>query len=1037
MGARQESRLAKLSQPRLHNAVPRKRLFALLDARGQQPVVWVGGPAGSGKTTLVASYLASRRVHTLWYQVDEGDKDPATLFHYLNELARQGRKVCPLPQLHAQDLAAFSRHYFREFFRYVGTDSVVVFDNCQDAAGERFHLMLRVACEELPRTCTVIALSRSLLPPEFARLMANGLVKQVEWNDLRLTAQEAHALGVARGEGDHDKLERAYRTSDGWAAGLMLSLAQQGSDVNEATAQLRSREALFTYMLNEMLSRVSADARKVLTRSALFPQVTVQQAVRIGGNEAAGDVLAELYRDQYLVDRKVDVELTYQFHDLFRDFLLDALSHELPAPELAQLRKHAAEILEQDGQANEAVWLFRQADDWENTARLIKEHARRLLDQGRWLTLIDWFEGMPDAMCANDTWLTCWRGASLTTVDLPQAHRLLKSAYERFISERDDLGLLAVVRPLTTAIVFAGAQVKLLHQWLPALEPAIFRVRVAAQPRLLIHAWSTYVDTLVWAGTCEARRISEVVADLLEATTSTTLSVTERLSAAIDLCIYASAAADEELNRKAASIVRDLAEEKGANPVYQHWGYQYLGNWELRVGNLAQAVSALQRAIAIENQFKFTGVDHGTDTFLSECYYLMGRTEEGDAVLRRVFARLNNTKVYHCGNYYRAVALGQYVRGNIHEAAANQKIAGEAFRSAGALGALAFSWPAEAAYYLQLDRLDEAQAVVETARVETEKMVHRVGDATYCFVLADVALRRDMRSLAITHLREGLQYARNPLQAGMLFSMARCLPRLLGLAVDESLAPEVTRNLIRRWNVTPPAEVQDRWPWPVKIYTLGQFRVLSNDAPLRSKGKAHFKVLALLKAIIAAGAREVSSEALAEWLWPDVDGDTAASNMRASVHRLRKLLDCDGAVLLHDGKVSLNERLCWLDLWSFETSSAEKALSLYRGHFLPQDDFFWIIALRERLHAKFQRAALDVGRQHESAGAYEAAAELYQRCLEADPSAEALHRQLMRCLKAAGRHSEAVEAYRRCCRTLAKSVSKETEQVFESLLRVH
>jgi DNA-binding SARP family transcriptional activator len=206
---------------------------------------------------------------------------------------------------------------------------------------------------------------------------------------------------------------------------------------------------------------------------------------------------------------------------------------------------------------------------------------------------------------------------------------------------------------------------------------------------------------------------------------------------------------------------------------------------------------------------------------------------------------------------------------------------------------------------------------------------------------------------------------------------------------------------------------------------------------MRSKGKAHFKLLALLKAIIAAGAREVSSEALAEWLWPDVDGDTAASNIRASVHRLRKLLGCDEAVLLHNGKVSLNERLCWLDMWSFETSSAEKALSVYAGHFLPQDDFFWTLAPRERLRAKFQCVALDAGRHHESAGAYEAAAKLYQRCLEADPSAEVLHRQLMLCLKDAGRHTEAVDAYQRCCRTLAKSVSKETEQVFESLLRVY
>jgi LuxR family maltose regulon positive regulatory protein len=71
----------------------------------------------------------------------------------------------------------------------------------------------------------------------------------------------------------------------------------------------------------------------------------------------------------------------------------------------------------------------------------------------------------------------------------------------------------------------------------------------------------------------------------------------------------------------------------------------------------------------------------------------------------------------------------------------------------------------------------------------------------------------------------------------------------------------------------------------------------------------------LKRRAIAGGARQVGSETLAEWLWPDADGDTAAASFKVSLHRLRKLLGRDDAVLLHDGKVSLNERMCWLDVW--------------------------------------------------------------------------------------------------------------------------
>jgi ATP/maltotriose-dependent transcriptional regulator MalT len=74
--ARQPAPLAKLSRPRLFEALPRERLFVLLDAQQQRPVTLVAALPGAGKTTLVASYLESRKLAGIWYQVDAGDSDP-------------------------------------------------------------------------------------------------------------------------------------------------------------------------------------------------------------------------------------------------------------------------------------------------------------------------------------------------------------------------------------------------------------------------------------------------------------------------------------------------------------------------------------------------------------------------------------------------------------------------------------------------------------------------------------------------------------------------------------------------------------------------------------------------------------------------------------------------------------------------------------------------------------------------------------------------------------------------------------------------
>ena len=87
--------LAKLTPPRLHAVTRRERLLNLLrEHHRHHALIWVTGPPGAGKTSLVASYLAEHKPRTLWYHVDPGDADLATFFHYFAQAAQAaaGRK---------------------------------------------------------------------------------------------------------------------------------------------------------------------------------------------------------------------------------------------------------------------------------------------------------------------------------------------------------------------------------------------------------------------------------------------------------------------------------------------------------------------------------------------------------------------------------------------------------------------------------------------------------------------------------------------------------------------------------------------------------------------------------------------------------------------------------------------------------------------------------------------------------------------------------------------------------------------------------
>jgi DNA-binding SARP family transcriptional activator len=53
----------------------------------------------------------------------------------------------------------------------------------------------------------------------------------------------------------------------------------------------------------------------------------------------------------------------------------------------------------------------------------------------------------------------------------------------------------------------------------------------------------------------------------------------------------------------------------------------------------------------------------------------------------------------------------------------------------------------------------------------------------------------------------------------------------------------------------PPSPDAERWPWPIRIRTLGCFEIERDGTQLRFEGKAQRQPLKMLKILIAAGER--------------------------------------------------------------------------------------------------------------------------------------------------------------------------------------
>ncbi len=479
---RSPRRLAKLTRPQSPNALPRHRLFSRLDDSQAQPVVWVHGPPGAGKTTLLASYLTVTERSGIWYQVDRDDGDSASFFYYLGLAAMddtpRGRQAMSLltPE-YLRDIEGFTRRFFRELYSRIGDSPVIVFDNYQDvAATSDFHKILACALSELPPGTRVMVLSRTEPPPEFARHRANGLIARIGWEDLRLTLDETRLIASGPQELDPGLLQVLHERSEGWAAGLILMLEQfRQIGTVEHIARQESLETVFNYFAGEIFERQSVETRDFLIRTCVLPSVTADLANTLTGSPDAARILAELHKRQLFIDRRVGDTISYQYHALFRLFLQAQARKGRADADWEALVIETAQALASRGQVEEAIPLFIAGRSFERAIPLIVTQAQALLALGRWQTVEQWIESLPEAIREATPWLRFWLGMCRLGVDPARARSDLEPAFSLFQQADDTLGQTLSATAINEAHMVEWADYPSLDPWIKALQSVLSR----------------------------------------------------------------------------------------------------------------------------------------------------------------------------------------------------------------------------------------------------------------------------------------------------------------------------------------------------------------------------------------------------------------------------------------------------------------------------------------------------------------------------------------------------------------------------------
>ena len=224
--------------------VPRPRLAERLDRGSALKLVLVSAPAGFGKTTLLAEWLAAGPAgpaderRAAWLSLDRGDNDPASFWTYVIAALRTaapgvGESALALLQAPRPPPIETVLTALLNDLGAVAGDIVLVLDDYHVVDASDVQDGMAFLLDHLPPWLHVVIASRADPALPLARWRARGELAEIRAAELRFTPDEAAAyltemMGLQLTARDVAALEGR---TEGWIAALQLAaLSMQGRD---------------------------------------------------------------------------------------------------------------------------------------------------------------------------------------------------------------------------------------------------------------------------------------------------------------------------------------------------------------------------------------------------------------------------------------------------------------------------------------------------------------------------------------------------------------------------------------------------------------------------------------------------------------------------------------------------------------------------------------------------------------------------------------------------------------------------------------
>lgn len=409
----------KLQPPEVRpSLLSRPRLYEQLRLALHSRLVLIAAPAGYGKTSLLAEWIAEARKewsHIAWLSLDETDNDIRRLLAYLLEALsnlpheRRDQLQTLLNEDSEIDTTQWCAELLNDLAETAGP-TVIVLDDYHLINDPLIHNAITFLIDHLPPRCRLMIASRSDPPLPLARWRARGHLTELRSFDLAFNPEETAAFLLETMELplSRDQIVALLESTEGWPAGLQLIALAIRDRVNrgELIDELISgNRYVADYLIEDVFNHLPYHLQQFLLHTSILDQLCGALCDAVIGlhDEAEGQtpvqssqqILTELERNNLFLFPLGSERVWYRYHHLFAEVLRDRLMASHSPDQVAILHRRAGAWYAAHGMLTQAVNHALQAQAFDDVVAMLEPIGLAVISQVGEVTLRRWLPSLP------------------------------------------------------------------------------------------------------------------------------------------------------------------------------------------------------------------------------------------------------------------------------------------------------------------------------------------------------------------------------------------------------------------------------------------------------------------------------------------------------------------------------------------------------------------------------------------------------------------------------------------------------------------